>query len=205
MVRVTERDNRLRQHLIQGTEPPQALLNAYRDPELKQHLVQEAHGKCVYCESKITHVYFGDVEHIKPKSAFPNERLNVANLVLACAVCNNAKSEFWDDETPFLNPYLDDPTEEVLALGFMVAHRPGHGRARLSISKLGLNRPALVERRKERVELLQSLADQYVLTPAGAIKDIIRTELCQHAKDSGEYAFIVRAYIKAACDFQCDV
>lgn len=199
--RTTQRAARLREYLQDGQDPPQALLNSYRDPELKRHLIEEAHGKCVYCESKITHVYFGDVEHMKPKSVFPEERLDVANLVLACALCNNAKGEFWDNAIPFLDPFADDPAAELLALGFFVSHRPGRHRARLTVSKLGLNRLALLERRKERVELLQALADQYVQAPDGPIKDLLHAELCQHADSSGEYAFIVRSYLKAACDF----
>ncbi len=202
--RTTERAARLRQYLDAGEDPPEALLNSYRDPELKQHLVEEAHGKCVYCESKITHVYFGDVEHMKPKTLFPAERLDVTNLALACAMCNNAKGNFWDNGIPFLDPYADEPIEELLALGFIVAHRPGRQRARLTIAKLDLNRLALVERRKERVELLQALADQYVQAPIGPIKDLLRAELCQHADSSGEYAFIVRSYLRAACDFYCE-
>ncbi len=190
---------RLLECLDTGNPPPQALLDSYRYAPLKDHLVAEAHGKCVYCESKITHVYYGDIEHIKPKSAFPRERLNLENLTLACALCNNAKGDFWDANTPLLNPFEDDPTKEFLALGFMIGRRPGHNRARLTIEQLGLNRPALLERRKERIESLQALADQYAQEPDGAIRELLRTELRRHAKDDGEYAMIVRAYLEAAC------
>jgi 5-methylcytosine-specific restriction endonuclease McrA len=203
-VQLTERAVRLRQHLLAGDDPPQALLNFYRNPELKQILVAEANGKCMYCESKITHVYFGDVEHIRPKSRFPEARLDHDNLGLACAICNNAKGEFWDDDTPLLNPFNDDPDEEVLALGTLVVRRPGRSRARLTIQQMDLNRTALLERRKERIELLASLADQYVQAPAGAIKDLLKDELCRHAADDGEYALIVRAYLEAACGLQCN-
>ena len=41
-------------------------------------------------------MYFGDVEHVKPKSLFPAEQLDPENLVLACVNCNNAKGEFWE-------------------------------------------------------------------------------------------------------------
>jgi uncharacterized protein (TIGR02646 family) len=166
------------------------------------HLVAEVHGKCAYCESKVTHVYFGDVEHIRPKTVFPAERLDLENLTLSCAQCNNAKGEFWDANTPLLNPFEDHPNQEVLALGFMIARRPGRSRARLTIERLGLNRPALLERRKERIEALQALADQYVQEPDGPIKDLLRTELRRHATDDGEYAMIVRAYLEAACDLR---
>lgn len=186
--------------LANGEDPPDSLLNAYRDPAVKQHLVTEAHGKCIYCESKITHVYFGDIEHIKPKSVFPMERLSIDNLGLACALCNNAKGEFWNAVTPLLNPYVDDPEVELLAFGFLIMRRPGRDRSRLSIEKLGLNRQALLERRRERIELLQALVDQFLQVPAGAIKDLIRTELTRQAGDDSEYALVVRAYLKATCD-----
>lgn len=203
LAKMTARAIRLRQFLENGTEPPEALLATYRDPELKAHLVEEAYGKCVYCESRITHVYFGDVEHLKPKSWFPSERLDVVNLGLACALCNNAKGEFWDDSTHLLDPYTDDPERELLALGYILARRPTCDRARLTIEKLDLNRQALVERRRERIELLQALVDQYVQAPAGSIKDLLRTELCRQANDAAEYAFIVRAYLAAACGLSC--
>lgn len=101
--------------------------------------------------------------------------------------------------TPLLNPYEDDPAAQFLALGYMVARRPGRDRARLSIEHLGLNRQALLERRKERIELLQALADQFSLAQEGPTKDLIRTELTRQARDDGEYAFVVRAYLEAAC------
>jgi uncharacterized protein (TIGR02646 family) len=203
--RITERAARLRAVLRQGERPEQALLNSYRDPELKAHLLAEVHGKCAYCESKITHVYFGDVEHIKPKSLFPEATLDLDNLTLVCAICNNTKRDFWDDQNPLLNPYDDDPDQELLALGFMIGRRPGRNRARLTIENLGLNRPALLERRKERIESLQALADQYAQAPDGALKDLLRTELMRHASDDGEYAMIVRNYLEAACGLRRDI
>lgn len=196
---IDARVERLRAHLANGETPPTALLNSYRDPEVKRHLVAEANGKCIYCESKITHVYFGDVEHIKPKALFPTERLSIANLGLACAPCNNAKGDFWDAATPLLNPYEDEPSSELIAFGYLVMRRPGRDRARLSIDRLDLNRQALVERRRERIELLQALADQFLQAPEGAVKELIRTELTRQAEDDSEYAFVVRTYLEAAC------
>lgn len=190
---------RLRAHLAIGEVPPDALLNAYRDPAVKQHLIVEASGKCIYCESKITHVYFGDVEHIKPKSLFPSERLSIENLGLACATCNNAKGEFWDPVTPLLNPYIDDPAAELFAFGYMIMRLPSRDRARLSIEQLGLNRLALLERRKERTELLQALAEQYLSAPEGAIKELIKNELTCQAGDDSEYALVVRTYLAITC------
>jgi 5-methylcytosine-specific restriction endonuclease McrA len=202
--KVEERVLRLKEYIQRGEEPPRGLLHSYRDEAIKAHLIAESHGKCVYCESKITHVYFGDVEHIKPKSIYHDERLDIENLVFACALCNNSKSDFYDETTPLLNPYVDDPDEELMPLGFFIGRRPGKIRARITIERLNLNRPALLERRKERIEQLQALADQYAEAPEGSIKNLIYEELCRQAGDDGEYAMIVRAYLEKACDLRCD-
>jgi 5-methylcytosine-specific restriction endonuclease McrA len=195
----TERERELCEILDRGDTPPTSLLDKYRDPPLKAHLVAEVSGKCMYCESNVTHVYYGDVEHIRPKTKFPRERLTVSNLGFVCALCNNAKGDFWDDSTPLLNPYIDDPEAELLALGYSIARRPGRVRARLTIEKLDLNRLALVERRRERIQMLEELADQYVACPPGVIRELLETELLRHAAASGEFAFTVRAYLEAAC------
>lgn len=197
--RLSPRALQLQQCLANGEVPPPAVLAAYKNPLLKQHLVAEANGKCAYCESKITHVYFGDVEHIKPKGVFPGERLSIENLCLACAPCNNAKGEFWDEATPLLNPYVDHPEDELLAFGTYLIRRHGSERARLSIERLALNRQPLLERRRERFQLLQPLADQYAQTPPGAVRDLIKGELMRQAADDAEYALMVRAFLQAAC------
>lgn len=202
--RMSERATRLRKLLNDGIAPPQSLLDSYRDPDLKVHLKTEVNDKCIYCESKITHVYFGDIEHIKPKAIFPAERLDISNLALACAACNNRKGDYWSEEATILNPYVDEPDQEILSLGFMIARIPGKQRARITITKLELNRPALLERRQERIELIQPLVDEYALAPEGDIKKMLRAELCKYAAASGEYSFTVRAYLEATCGLECE-
>jgi 5-methylcytosine-specific restriction endonuclease McrA len=201
--RLEERSKLLDEALQDGKQPSDALREGYRDRDLKRELIAEANGKCIYCESKVGHVYFGDVEHIKPKLFFPNMMLAYHNLGLACALCNNAKGDYWNDELPLLNPYEDDPSTELLALGFMIIRRPGRDRARVTIDRLRLNRTELLERRKERVERLQNLADLYATAPDGELRDLLKMELCREATDDAEYAFIVRAYLQAACGLQC--
>jgi len=202
--KVAERVNRFNQLLDEGNEPTNALLSAYRNPEVKEHLIAEANGKCIYCESKITHVYFGDIEHLKPKAIFPRERLDLSNLALACAKCNNAKSDYWDQHLPLLNPYEDDPDDHLIALGYLIARRPGKDRARITIEQLQLNRQALLERRKERIELLLPLADQFACAPEGPLKQLLKQELLRQAENNAEYAMVVRAFLKAACNLELD-
>ena len=61
--------------------------NRYSRPEIKAELIAETKGKCAYCESKITHIYPGDIEHIIPKSIFPRLTFTWANLTLGCYWC----------------------------------------------------------------------------------------------------------------------
>ena len=57
MVRKTER----------GETPTETERRRYNHAEIKSALIAETHGKCAYCESKIRHVSYGDIEHVMPK------------------------------------------------------------------------------------------------------------------------------------------
>ena len=56
--------------LVRPTCPhPAALQNGnYKHPRNKQALKDAAFDKCMYCESRISHIDFAHVEHIKPKA-----------------------------------------------------------------------------------------------------------------------------------------
>ncbi len=73
----------------------------YGDKSVKETLIKAQHDKCFLCESKITHIDYGDVEHFRPKKAFrqsDDDNLNYPgyywlaydweNLFLACKLCN---------------------------------------------------------------------------------------------------------------------
>jgi hypothetical protein len=40
----------------------------YAARDVKQMLIEMQHGKCCFCESQITHVAYGDVEHFRPQA-----------------------------------------------------------------------------------------------------------------------------------------
>jgi uncharacterized protein (TIGR02646 family) len=64
--------------------------NKYRHPEIKTSLVDIFNGKCAYCESKITVVTYGSVEHFYPKSVYIDLTFEWRNLLLSCDICNNS-------------------------------------------------------------------------------------------------------------------
>ena len=78
----------------------------YGHATVKTALKQAQHDKCCFCESKISHISYGDVEHFRPKAGFrnrPGEPLTQpgyywlayewANLYLACQLCNQRHKE----------------------------------------------------------------------------------------------------------------
>lgn len=77
------------------------------DPEIyghdtvKEALIHAQHAKCAFCEAKITHISYGDVEHFRPKAGYrqhPGDPLGRpgyywlayewSNLYLSCQLCN---------------------------------------------------------------------------------------------------------------------
>ena len=73
----------------------------YSHDSVKEALARAQYGKCAFCEAKIHHVSYGDVEHFRPKAGFrqtldgPLETpgyfwlaYSWSNLLLACQLCN---------------------------------------------------------------------------------------------------------------------
>jgi len=65
----------------------------YHHPAVKNALVRMFHGKCAYCESKITVVTYGAIEHFRPKgnAQYLHLTFDWNNLLLSCDVCNDAR------------------------------------------------------------------------------------------------------------------
>ena len=133
----------------------------HRNPEIKEQIKKETGNKCAYCESKITHTYPGDIEHILPRSVFPDLTVDWENLTLGCGECNRRKSNYYSATEPLINPYIDNPEDHLLAAGTLILGRPGDRKGQLTELKLELNRAQLIERRHERIKSLVNLADRY--------------------------------------------
>jgi 5-methylcytosine-specific restriction endonuclease McrA len=195
---VRERSDQFRQLLAAGAKIPDALLDAYKIPPLKQHLRVETGDKCAYCESKIPHVDYGDVEHILAKDSRPELRLTYENLTYACSVCNTKKGKYFDEKTPLLNPFIDEPQEHLFAAGPMVLRKPTSDRGHVTQKRLELNRMALIEKRAERLEAMAGLIDQATRTENPGVREVLLDQIAQECASDKEYAFIVRAYVKQA-------
>lgn len=183
----------LRDHATNGTEATKSELGKYNHPEIKEALLVETAEKCAYCESKLRHITYGDIEHIVPKKLGLEHRFKWENLTIGCDVCNTKKGIKED----LIDPYVDDPDQEFLLIGPMVLANPESDRAKITESALQLNRKALLERRAERLNELHKLLQIALLMPQEAHRQVLFDQLRNvETADDVEYAAICRSYIR---------
>jgi len=160
----------------------------YGAKSIKSALLRAQHGKCAFCESKVSHVAYGDIEHFRPKAGYQQRATDGlqrpgyywlayewTNLLFACQICNQQgkknlfplanprrrATSHHDDlsaERPLLIDPADHDPERYIGFREEVAY-PRHGRriGKRTIEILALNRPALLERRRDRLKMLQLL------------------------------------------------
>lgn len=190
---------RYREYENNGEVAPESLKHGYRDPIVKEAVKEETCNKCAYCEAKITHISYGDIEHIIPKSVCPDLLLDYYNLTYACSVCNNRKRDYYDVVHSLINPYQDNPNDHLLAAGPMVFHKPGSELGQLTVDKLDLNRTDLFERRLDRIKSIQRLADLYARAEDISFRELLKSELLKECENCEEYSFVVRGYLQTVC------
>ena len=111
--------------LADSGEPLSFDRDVYGAAEVKQALRAAQHDKCCFCESKLGHAQFGDVEHYRPKAGAHQSATDPPargyywlaytweNLYLSCEVCNrrHKRSLF-----PLANPDRRVPAAEAEAV-----------------------------------------------------------------------------------------
>ena len=169
----------------------------YDNPVNKEALRQSTSGKCMYCESKIEHNSYAQVEHIKPKSKFPELEFTWENLGYCCQICNTEKGVKYDSTLPFINPYNEDPEEHIVFLGFLVYPKHGSERGGYTIKELQLNRAGLVDIRKERVDKLIIMIKAAFHTSNESLRRQAIVELIKEAEKDKEYSAMVKSVLFA--------
>jgi uncharacterized protein (TIGR02646 family) len=133
-----------------GQEVPKRYFDRYKKDDVKLALSTMYKGLCCYCDSRIGVVDFPHIEHRKPKDKelFPEAAFEWDNLHLACTLCNNAKSNQWDDANPILDAVTDIPITDHLdyRLELCIDKTPRGETTRLHAD---LNREGLVTARTE--------------------------------------------------------
>jgi len=143
-----------------------AALSKYKHDQVSDALHDLFHSKCAYCEVKTEASDWGNIEHYRPKSRFPELAFDWDNLLWACSRCNSGckGDEFPEasDGGPVLNPCDDEPTEHLVFDLDPVAELANvYGettRGQTTVEVLQLNRPDLRKERSRYVVHLAALA-----------------------------------------------
>ena len=175
----------------------------YRHPDIKKTLRAETHEKCAYCESKISHIHPGEIDHIFPVSRRPDLCVDWDNLTLVCSECNRRKSDYYNEDEPLINPYVDEPSEHLIFCGPLVLHQDAMGLR--TTKQMELSRTQLIERKQERIEQLNMLVQHWREMSNGPTRQILREEIMKYASDDAEFAGTIRAFISVSMDLEAAV
>lgn len=174
------------------------IAHRYNHPDIKRALESETCGKCVYCESKIKHIEFGDIEHILPKkkTCRPDLYVEWDNLTIACEICNRTnKKDYYDVQTPLVNPYVDDPEDFFLFIGTLISAKNNNARGFVTQITLDLNRSDLVVRRNEKLHSIDRLFHTWSQEKSPSVKAVLLEELKRECAPDKEYSAFVKHFL----------
>ena len=141
----------------------------YNHDQVKDALKGMFKKKCAFCESTITHIDYGQIEHFKPKSIYPDQCFEWNNLLLSCAICNGSGSKgnkfpLEAEGGPFINPTTENPDDffkfeydDVLKQYIVF---PKNIRAVTMLSLIKINREDLLEKRKAQLKQIVFIIDR---------------------------------------------
>lgn len=198
----------------------------YGHDTVKEALKLAQHGKCAFCESPITHVQYGDVEHFRPKKGFLRGGRLVRpgyywlaydwdNLLLACQICNQrhkrnafpllrgsrrARSHLGSiagEKPVFIDPAHEDPMNDIGFREHVPCARNRSVRGRRTIRGLGLARRDLMEVRERHLQIIRSLRDLVRVCGPSPERDRAEALLRRATRDDAPFAAMVRAFLGA--------
>lgn len=184
-----------------GQKPTDLIEHRYNHPTIKTALEKETHGKCAYCESKLKHISYGDIEHILPKNkdARPDLYVEWDNLTLSCEQCNRSgKHTYYDPQRPLVNPYTDVPEQYLHDIGPLVMAIPGNDRAIITEKVLKLNRLTLVEQRTERIMMVEILLQSWFKETNATLKSLLSDQLHDQYAEDKEFSSTIKSFLSAS-------
>ncbi len=116
---------------------------------------------CPYCERRLRPPEI-HMEHIKPRSKFPEEEFAYNNVILSCedpGSCGRYKANKWDDS--FINPVEKDPAR---LFRYRANGKIGEddNRVKITISILNLHNDALVSARRALFLRISSYPSDFI-------------------------------------------
>jgi uncharacterized protein (TIGR02646 family) len=199
----------------------------YGHQAVKRVLIKAQHEKCCFCESKVTHISYGDVEHFRPKGGYRQSKgsslrmpgyywlaYEWSNLFFCCQLCNQrykenlfplkapnkrAKSHYDDlgEEQPIFINPEED-AEKYISFREEVVFAVGNNkRGDATIKALRLDRDELNDMRRDVYEKLKLIYKVAYLNPPIPESAEARNHVRRAVQDSGQYASMVRTAVEA--------
>lgn len=179
-------------------------IGKYKHEDIRKQLKLMFHGRCAYCESKISHIAYPHIEHYRPKSKYPLLAVKWTNLLLSCERCNSSENK--GDKFPttkLLNPCVDEPNQHFIFeydKNTELANILGiTARGMMTETTLNLNRVDLLQHRSTYIKKLIFIALYYR-------KNVTAKELFDEAmneeNDNAEYLAFARMIKEKYIDTQ---
>ncbi|RWL50122.1 MAG: hypothetical protein EOR60_01820 [Mesorhizobium sp.] len=183
----------LKKEIAAGGKKVEYRKSKYNTKGIKDKIEQETHGKCAYCEAKLLHITYGDIEHIIPKSEDIDLTFLWSNLTMSCDKCNTNKGE----KMGIFDPYGSDPEIEFQFYGPMISHRPGRHIAENTHIELQLNRVQLLERRHEAAKALATNLERLANIADAGERELLRNAIiAQESSREREFSACLKSLIE---------
>lgn len=173
-------------------------INSWREASIVAALKRDAARKCMYCEGIMGDVSYGAVEHIKPKSRFPDLALEWSNLGYCCTVCNTKKGDYWTDEEDmrFLNPYDDVISDFIDFAGPVVVAKGYSDRGDNTIRELKFaTREDLTFSRIRQMQALDNILRSYAKATRPVFKEALAQDVRDACRADAEFVTCLRAHV----------
>ncbi len=199
----------------------------YGHKTVKAALRKAQHDKCCFCESKVTHISYGDVEHFRPKAGVkqrtgvPMEKPGYywlayewSNLFFSCQLCNQRyketlfplikqgdRAKSHNDVINLEKPLFINPTEDVekfISFREEVIFAIGDKpRGKATIKALGLDRDELNDMRKDYFDKLELIYELANHKPPMPKSEKAKKHITNSIQNSSQYASMIRCAVKA--------
>lgn len=201
--------------------------NVYGHRTVKNALIKAQHDKCCFCESKVTHISYGDVEHFRPKAGVrqkPGDALERpcyywlayewSNLFFSCELCNRRhkgnlfplenpaeRAKTHDDNVAAEKPIFIDPSEDVERyISFreeVIFAVDDNPRGKATIEALGLDRSKLNDMRRECYDKLRMVHIVANLEPPLPESTEAKEHIAKAIQSSSQYSAMVKCAVSA--------
>ncbi|MCY1310029.1 hypothetical protein D9M70_601810 [compost metagenome] len=96
----------------------------------------------------------------------------------------------------FIDPYNEEPSNQLVAFGPMIMIRDGSERAEITIRELNLNRAQLIERRGAKIKSIQDAYTAACRARHPRIKESAIEELKIETANDKEFSLIAREFLR---------